>query len=99
MGKSQSKESEEDHVDGASTMTRAIARGRVYVILRYPKSAEDFGGETMFSEDQFRYLMSELQKVNVSVGKIQPNYMSGLKGRYVVVHGYLKCFTGYSQIR
>ena len=79
MGKSQSKESEEDHVDGhgASTMTRAIARGRVYVVLRYPKSAEDFGGETMFSDDQFRYLMSELQKVNVSVGKIQPNYISG----------------------
>ena len=63
MGKGQSKETEEDQVDGASTMTRAIARGRVYVILRYPKSAEDCGGETMFTDDQFRHLMLELQKV------------------------------------
>ena len=63
MGKSQSKELEEDRVDGASTMTRAIARGRVYVVLRYPKSAENMDGETMFNDDQFRYLMSELQKV------------------------------------
>ena len=63
MGKGQSKESEEDQVDGASTMTRAIARGRVYVVLRYPKSVEDFSGETMFTDDQFRHLMLELQKV------------------------------------
>ena len=63
MGKGQSKESEEDQLDGASTMTRAIARGRVYVIVRYPKSAEDFGEGTMFTDDQFRHLMLELQKV------------------------------------
>lgn len=65
MGKTQSKESEEDQIDGASTMTRAIARGRVYLILRYPKSAENFEGETMFNDGQFRHLMSELQKVSV----------------------------------
>ena len=65
MGKSQSKEAEEaDLTDGTSTMTRAIARGRVYLVLRYPKSAEEFDGETMFTEDQFRYLMLELQKVS-----------------------------------
>ena len=65
MGKSQSKEPEEDEKDGTSTMTRAIARGRVYLILRYPKSAEEFDGETTFTEDQFRYLMLELQKVSM----------------------------------
>lgn len=75
MGKAHSKESEEDQVDGASTMTRAIARGRVYLILRYPKSAEDFDGETMFTEDQFRYLMSDLQKVGTianMMGRMSP---------------------------
>ena len=66
MGKSQSKEPEEAETDGGtSTMTRAIARGRVYIVLRYPKSAEEFDGETMFTEDQFRYLMLELQKVSM----------------------------------
>ena len=63
MGKTQSKESEEDQIDGASTMTRAIARGRVYLVLRYPRSAEDFESETTFTDGQFRYLMTELQKV------------------------------------
>ena len=65
MGKAQSKETEEAQTDGASTMTRAIARGRVYLVLRYPKSAEEFDGETMFTDDQFRYLMLELQKVSM----------------------------------
>ncbi len=65
MGKSQSKEAEEtDLTDGTSTMTRAIARGRIYLVLRYPKSVEEFDGETMFTEDQFRHLMLELQKVS-----------------------------------
>lgn len=64
MGKGQSKEPEEVQTDGASTMTRAIARGRVYLVLRYPKSAEEFNGETLFTDDQFRYLMLELQKVS-----------------------------------
>ena len=65
MGKSQSKEPEDAETDGASTMTRAIARGRVYLVLRYPKSAEEFDGETMFTDDRFRYLMLELQKVSM----------------------------------
>ena len=65
MGKAQSKETEEAQTDGASTMTRAIARGRVYLVIRYPKSAEEFDGETMFTDDQFRYLMLELQKVSM----------------------------------
>ena len=66
MGKAQSKETEEVETDGGSTMTRAIARGRIYLVLRYPKSAEEFDGETMFTDDQFRYLMLELQKVSVN---------------------------------
>ena len=87
MGKGQSKESEEDHVDGATTMTRAIARGRVYVILRYPKSAEDFDGETMFSEAQFRYLMSELQKVRRRLCMVTFVGRSALRYLESVVHG------------
>ena len=53
-----------DDVDGTSTMARAIARGRVYVILRYPKAAERVEGAS-FNEEQFREILAALQQVSL----------------------------------
>lgn len=50
-------------VDGNSTIARAIARGRVYVILRYPAAVNKLGG-THFDDDKFRELLSGLQQVS-----------------------------------
>lgn len=52
-----------DEVEGTSTLARAIARGRVYVIVRYPISVEKLEG-TLFNEHQFREILSDLQQVS-----------------------------------
>ena len=65
MGKGASKVSQDlEHLDGdgTTTITRAIARGRVYVILRYPREVETLE-DTSFSDDQFRELLGDIQKV------------------------------------
>ena len=50
-------------VEGNSTIVRAIARGRVYVIIRYPQAVDE---GTFFREQQFRESLIELQQVKVS---------------------------------
>ncbi len=54
---------------------RAIARGRVYVLVHYPKEVERFGG-TQFADESFRGLLAELQKV-ADVGSSPANLFSG----------------------
>ena len=49
-------------LDGNSTVTRAIARGRVYVVLRYPKSVGEMVGGNL-NETNFRKIMRDLQQV------------------------------------
>jgi hypothetical protein len=49
-------------IERTSTMARAIARGRVYVILRYPKAVEKLEG-TSFNEEKFREILHALQQV------------------------------------
>ncbi len=65
MGNKPSSEnlSKNDEVEGNSTMVRAIARGRVYVAIRYPMSVESLAG-TLFNEHQFREILSSLQQVS-----------------------------------
>ena len=48
--------------EGSSTMVRAIARGRVYVAIRYPAAVETLAG-TLFNEHQFREVLANLQQV------------------------------------
>ena len=43
---------------------RAIAKGRLYVILHYPKEVDEREG-TEFNDDSFRQLLAELQKVSL----------------------------------
>lgn len=52
-----------DEVEGNSTMVRAIARGRVYVAIRYPRSVDSLKG-TLFNDPQFRVILTELQQVS-----------------------------------
>ncbi len=47
---------------GSSTMTRAIARGRVYVIIKYPSSVLGYE-HAAFNNSQFRELLMALQEV------------------------------------
>ena len=49
--------------EGSSTLARAIARGRVYIIMRYPIAVEKLEG-TLFNEHQFRDILSDLQQVS-----------------------------------
>ena len=58
-------ETHSDEVEGTSTTARAIARGRVYVIVRYPVAVEHLEG-TLFNEHQFQKLLSHLQRVSRS---------------------------------
>ena len=60
-----------DGLERTSTMARAIARGRVYVILRYPIAVEKLEG-TLFNEDQFREVLSHLQQVSMQGYHEQP---------------------------
>ena len=67
MGNKGSKSSsnskfDSDGADGNSTMTRAIARGRVYVIISYPGSVLTLE-KTAFNDAQFRDLLMALQEV------------------------------------
>ncbi len=68
MGSKGSKRANGDLVEqtdgpGNSTLARAIARGRVYVIITYPSSV--LGCEqTAFSNSQFRELLMALQEVS-----------------------------------
>lgn len=63
MGNKPSSESvPKEQIEGNSTLARAIARGRVYVILRYPLAVETLEG-TLFNEHQFRDVLSDLQQV------------------------------------
>lgn len=62
---------QEDDLEGKSTLARAIARGRVYVILRYPSSVEKLEG-TLFNEHQFREILSDLQQVSLGRPQIRP---------------------------
>ena len=48
--------------DGNSTITRAIARGRVYLVIRYPRSLED-AEENFFNTSNYRDIMRDLQQV------------------------------------
>lgn len=64
--KSSSENLPKDEVEGSSTMVRAIARGRVYVAIRYPRTVEKLPG-TLFNDDQFRSVLTELQQVSVCV--------------------------------
>ena len=50
-----------DQTDGTGTL-RAIARGRVYVIINYPYVIESME-ETQFNDVQLRQLLADLQKV------------------------------------
>ena len=64
MGNKSSSESlTKDEVEGSSTMVRAIARGRVYVAIRYPSSVKRLTG-TQFNDEQFRSVLTELQQVS-----------------------------------
>ncbi len=47
---------------GNSTMARAIAKGRVYVIISYPHSVIGYEG-VAFNDSQFRELLMALQEV------------------------------------
>lgn len=60
--KSSSENLPEVPVDGNSTIARAIARGTVYVIVRYPIAVEKLEG-TLFNEHQFRDVLADLQQV------------------------------------
>ncbi len=68
MGSKGSKHSDVDveQTDGAggnnSTMARAIAKGRVYVIISYPHSVIGYEG-VAFNDSQFRELLMALQEV------------------------------------
>lgn len=64
MGNKQSDANVEkaDIHDGSSTMTRAIARGRIYVVVRYPNAVEKLEG-TSFIDDNFRELLTDMQLV------------------------------------
>ena len=66
MGNKSSNSLPAEPVDGESTIARAIARGRVYVIVRYPAAVENLEG-TLFNEHQFRDALSELQQVSLVV--------------------------------
>ena len=44
-------------------MVRAIARGRVYVAIRYPRAVETLTG-ALFNEHQFREVLTDLQQVS-----------------------------------
>lgn len=61
--KSSSNELPKEPVDGNSTIARAIARGRIYVIIRYPAAVEKLEG-TLFNEHQFRDTLADLQQVS-----------------------------------
>lgn len=64
MGNKQSRalEKEPAATDNGKTQLRAIARGRVYVVINYPRGVHDLD-TTRFSDEQFRQLLAELQKV------------------------------------
>ena len=63
MGNKASSETvAKEDVEGNSTMVRAIARGRVYVAMRYPEAVEKLEG-TLFNEHQFREILTDLQQV------------------------------------
>ena len=63
MGNKNEKSRQDYDVDQDGTGTlRAIARGRVYVIIRYPYVVESIE-DTQFSDDHFRELLLDLQKV------------------------------------
>ena len=67
MGKTQSKQGAIDvdqNVDGNSTMARAIARGRVYVIINYPAIVDTLE-DVIFNDEQFRELLLALQEVTL----------------------------------
>lgn len=67
MGKTQSKQGAIDVdqiVDGNSTMARAIARGRVYVIINYPAIVDTLE-DVIFNDEQFRELLLALQEVTL----------------------------------
>ena len=50
-----------ENADGEKTL-RAIARGRVYVIVNYPREVEQLEGN-QFHEGSYSKLLAELQKV------------------------------------
>ena len=63
MGNKNEKSRQDYDVDQDGTGTlRAIARGRVYVIIRYPYVVESIE-DTQFTDDYFRELLLDLQKV------------------------------------
>ena len=64
MGKTHSKQAVdfEQNGEGNSTMARAIARGRVYVIINYPAIVDTLD-DVAFNDEQFRELMLTLQEV------------------------------------
>ena len=51
-------------VDGNATVARAVARGRVYVIVRYPQVVEKL--ETHFTDDNLRKILAHLQQVSIN---------------------------------
>ena len=52
--------------DNGQAQVRAIAKGRLYVILHYPREADEREG-TEFTDESFKELLSELQKVSLNV--------------------------------
>ena len=49
--------------DNGQPQIRAIAKGRLYVILHYPREVDEREG-TEFTDETFRQLLAELQQVS-----------------------------------
>ena len=64
-------EAKQDEVETSNT-ARAIARGRIYVVIRYPNVVEKLEG-TLFNEHQFREVLSRLQQVSIVLYCISSN--------------------------
>ena len=64
MGSRHSKASEPVTLpsDNGQVQARAIARGRVYVVVNYPAAVESLGN-TQFTDGSFVELLAALQKV------------------------------------
>ena len=52
-----------DNGEAKAAPARAIAKGRVYVLVHYPQEADEAEG-TQFNSDQFAQLLAELQQVS-----------------------------------
>ena len=61
-GKSSKARVDTEQTDGASTIARAIARGRVFVSIRYPQDVANME-DASFTTEHFRHLLIQLQQV------------------------------------